>query len=189
MPHCETLVAGITRCPTWRPSTATLREFGERRSVGGRGYRERSQPHVARAAGGVLHCNGVKSWTRPAPCHFARFLRGEYTPGHVLRFMGYLEFADIRLRSLIFGAPAGFPFVPLLYASKVEGFVEVLGIPARPFRDSNNAGPHRQRLGQTRRASLAHRGLSVLPDRARKTVDIAISLLCKAQPLALQKLE
>ena len=158
--------------------------------MGGRGYRERSQPRVARAAGGVLHRNGVKSWTRPAPCHYARFLRGEYTPGQVLSFMGYLEFAaGMRLHFLIFGALAGFPFVPLLYAPKIEGFVEELGIPARPFRDLNNAGLHRQRLGQTRRASLAHRGLSVLPDKARKTVYIAISLLCKAQPLALQKLE
>jgi hypothetical protein len=158
--------------------------------VGERGYRESSQPRVARAAGGVLHRDGVKSWTKPAPCHYPRFLRGEYTPGQVLRFMGYLEFAaGMRLHFLIFGALAGFPFVPLPYASKVEGFVEELGIPARPFRDLNNADLHRQRLGQRRRASLPHRGVSVPPDSARKAVDVAISLMCRAQPLALQKLE
>jgi len=69
--------------------------------------------------------HGVVS--RMAAPHKAWILRGEYAPRQVLGFMSHVEFAvGMRLHFLIFAALAGVPFVPLPYASKVEGLVDEL---------------------------------------------------------------
>jgi polysaccharide pyruvyl transferase WcaK-like protein len=65
-----------------------------------------------------------------------RVLHEEYDAGQVLGFMRHLEFAvGMRLHFLLFAALSGVPFVPLPYASKVEGLAYRLGMPALPLRE------------------------------------------------------
>lgn len=59
----------------------------------------------------------------------AAVLKGEYTASELLAIVGRLEFAlGMRLHFLIFAARQGVPFVALPYASKVEGFIEDVGL-------------------------------------------------------------
>jgi polysaccharide pyruvyl transferase WcaK-like protein len=124
--------------------------------------------------------HGVVS--RMAAPHKARILRGEYTPRQVLGFMSHVEFAvGMRLHFLIFAALAGVPFVPLPYASKVEGLVDELGILALPFQDLT-MGPLLAHIDRAwdRRDELRTRvgeHLPALVERASKTVDSAATLV------------
>jgi polysaccharide pyruvyl transferase CsaB len=71
----------------------------------------------------------------------AAVLRGEYTSGELLALFARFEFAvGMRLHFLIFAARQGVPFVSLPYASKVEGFIEELELPAPPVLADLNAG-------------------------------------------------
>ena len=86
----------------------------------------------------------------------------------------------MRLHFLIFAALAGVPFVPLPYASKVEGLVEALGVPALPLRDLGSgrllAFVDRAWEG---RAELRHRingNLPALKERAGRGGDLAVDL-------------
>lgn len=71
----------------------------------------------------------------------AAVLKGEYTAGEMLALFGRFEFAiGMRLHFLIFAARQGVPFVSLPYASKVEGFLEEMELPAPPVLAGLNAG-------------------------------------------------
>jgi polysaccharide pyruvyl transferase CsaB len=64
----------------------------------------------------------------------AAVLKGEYSPGQLLSFMKYFDFAiGMRLHFLIFAALQGVPFVALPYASKVGGFLAHLQVPMPPL--------------------------------------------------------
>jgi polysaccharide pyruvyl transferase CsaB len=71
----------------------------------------------------------------------ATVMKGEYTSGQLLALFSRFEFAvGMRLHFLIFAARQGVPFVSLPYASKVEGFIEELGMPSPPSLSSLNIG-------------------------------------------------
>jgi polysaccharide pyruvyl transferase CsaB len=131
----------------------------------------------------LQHAYGVVS--RMAAPQNARILCGEYTPGQVFGLMSHLEFAiGMRLHFLIFAALAGVPFVPLPYASKVEGFVNGLGIAALPVQDLD-AGRLLARIDGAwdMRGELRSRVKERLPpliERASKTVDLAAALVRNA---------
>lgn len=65
-------------------------------------------------------------------------LKGEYTPGQLLSYMGRFDFViGMRLHFLIFAALQGVPFVALPYASKVSGLLEELKTPMPPINQVN----------------------------------------------------
>jgi len=71
----------------------------------------------------------------------AAVLKGEYGSGELLALFSRLEFAvGMRLHFLIFAARQNVPFVSLPYASKVEGFIEEMELPAPPVLAGLNAG-------------------------------------------------
>jgi polysaccharide pyruvyl transferase WcaK-like protein len=131
----------------------------------------------------LQHAHGVVS--QMASPQKAKVLHEEYTPGQVLGFMSHLEFAiGMRLHFLIFVALAGVPFVPLPYASKVEGFVNELKIPALQVQDCNVGrllahidGAWDMR-GELRSRIEEH--LPPMIERAGKTVDVAADLIRSA---------
>ena len=104
----------------------------------------------------------------------ATVLKGEYTSGQVLSWMGKFDFAlGMRLHFLIFAAIQGTPFVALPYAGKVSGFLEALGVPAPPL-NLVNAGRLIAYLDDSwdRRRSLRTRIVESLPalqERAKET--------------------
>ncbi|HVT42950.1 MAG TPA: polysaccharide pyruvyl transferase family protein [Thermoanaerobaculia bacterium] len=64
----------------------------------------------------------------------AAVLKGDYTAGQILSVVGNFELAvGMRLHFLIFAASRGVPFVALPYASKVEGFIEKMGMTMPPL--------------------------------------------------------
>lgn len=71
----------------------------------------------------------------------AAVLKGEYTAGQMLALFGRFEFAiGMRLHFLIFAARQGVPFVSLPYATKVDGLIQELDLPAAPALSDLNAG-------------------------------------------------
>jgi polysaccharide pyruvyl transferase CsaB len=104
----------------------------------------------------------------------ATVLKGEYTSGQILSWMGKFDFAlGMRLHFLIFAAIQGTPFVALPYAGKVSGFLEALGVPAPPLQ-LVNAGRLIAYLDDSwdRRRSLRSRIVESLPalqERAKET--------------------
>jgi len=112
----------------------------------------------------------------------ATVLKGEYSPGQILSFMGKLDFAlGMRLHFLIFAAIQGTPFVALPYAGKVSGFLEALGVPAPPL-NLVNAGRLCAYLDDSwdRRRSLRTRIAETLPalqERARETHRLLLEVL------------
>jgi len=112
----------------------------------------------------------------------ATVLKGEYSPGQILSFMGKLDFAlGMRLHFLIFAAIQGTPFVALPYAGKVSGFLEALGVPAPPL-NLVNAGRLCAFLDDSwdRRRSLRTRIAETLPalqERARETHRLLLEVL------------
>jgi polysaccharide pyruvyl transferase CsaB len=112
----------------------------------------------------------------------ATVLKGEYTPGQVLSWMGRFSFAvGMRLHFLIFAAIQGTPFVALPYAGKVAGFLEALQLPAPPL-NLVNAGRLIAHLDESwdRRRSMKSKIAATLPplqDRARETHRMLLKLL------------
>jgi polysaccharide pyruvyl transferase CsaB len=112
----------------------------------------------------------------------ATVLKGEYTPGQLLSWIGKFDFAlGMRLHFLIFAALAGTPFVALPYAGKVSGFLEALDLVAPPL-NLVNPGRLIAYLDESwdRRRSMRTRIAETLPalqDRARETHRIAMQLL------------
>ncbi|MGH8482637.1 MAG: polysaccharide pyruvyl transferase family protein [Nevskiaceae bacterium] len=125
--------------------------------------------------------------------HAARstVLKGEYTSGQMLALFGRFEFAvGMRLHFLMFAARQGVPFVSLPYASKVEGFIEELDLPAPPVLADLNAGTLLAHIDRSwdHRARLRERIAERLPNlqaRARENEVIVKGLLAhreKARP-------
>src|SRR5690554_1563936 len=66
----------------------------------------------------------------------ASILQQVYTSGELLAWMGHFDFVvGMRLHFLIFSAIMGVPFIPLPYASKVEGFIEELDLDMPPLSE------------------------------------------------------
>jgi polysaccharide pyruvyl transferase CsaB len=116
----------------------------------------------------------------------ATVLKGEYTPGQMLSWIGKFDFAlGMRLHFLIFSALAGTPFVALPYAGKVSGFLEALDLVAPPL-NLVNPGRLIAYLDESwdRRRSMRTRIGETLPplqERARETHRIALELLTGGQ--------
>jgi polysaccharide pyruvyl transferase CsaB len=112
----------------------------------------------------------------------ATVLKGEYTPGQILSWIGKFDFAlGMRLHFLIFAAIAGTPFVALPYAGKVSGFIEALDLVAPPL-NLVNPGRLIAYLDESwdRRRSMRTRIAETLPalqERARETHRIALEIL------------
>jgi polysaccharide pyruvyl transferase WcaK-like protein len=112
----------------------------------------------------------------------ATVLKGEYTPGQLLSWIGKFDFAlGMRLHFLIFSAIAGTPFVALPYAGKVSGFLEALDLVAPPL-NLVNPGRLIAYLDESwdRRRSMRTRIGETLPplqERARESHRIALELL------------
>jgi polysaccharide pyruvyl transferase CsaB len=112
----------------------------------------------------------------------ASVLKGEYSSGQVLSWMGKFDFAlGMRLHFLIFAAIQGTPFVALPYAGKVSGFLEALGLPAPPL-NLVNAGRLIAYLDDSwdRRRSMRTRIAETLPplqERARETHKLLMETL------------
>jgi polysaccharide pyruvyl transferase CsaB len=116
----------------------------------------------------------------------ATVLKGEYTPGQVLSWMGKFDFAlGMRLHFLMFAAIQGTPFVALPYSGKVSGFLEALGLPAPPL-NLVNAGRLIAYLDESwdRRRSMRTQIAQALPalqERARETHRILLEVLTGAK--------
>ena len=112
----------------------------------------------------------------------ATVLKGEYTAGQMLSWMGKFDFAlGMRLHFLIFAAIQGTPFVALPYAGKVSGFLEALGMPAPPL-NLVNPGRLIAYLDDSwdRRRSMRTRIAETLPglqERARETHRLLLEVL------------
>ncbi len=112
----------------------------------------------------------------------ATVLKGEYTSGQMLSFMGKLDFAlGMRLHFLIFAAIQGTPFVALPYSGKVSGFLEALDLPSPPL-NLVNAGRLIAYLDESwdRKRSMRTRIAETLPalqERARETHRILLEVL------------
>jgi polysaccharide pyruvyl transferase CsaB len=117
----------------------------------------------------------------------ATVLKGEYTSGQLLSWMGRFHFAvGMRLHFLIFAALAGTPFVALPYAGKVAGFLEDLGLPAPPL-NLVNAGrliAHIDESWDRRRSTRAklEKAVQPLQKRAQDSHRIAVQLLTSGKP-------
>jgi polysaccharide pyruvyl transferase CsaB len=112
----------------------------------------------------------------------ATVLKGEYTSGQILSWMGKFDFAlGMRLHFLIFAAIQGTPFAALPYAGKVSGFLEALGVPAPPL-NLVNPGRLIAYLDDSwdRRRSIRSRigeSLPALQERARETHRLLLEVL------------
>lgn len=112
----------------------------------------------------------------------AHVVTGRYGPGELLGLMQHFHLAvGMRLHFLIFAALAGVPFLALPYASKVEGFLDALGLPA-PSTLQQHPGPLLaaiDRLWDGRdesRRQLSDR-VPALQQRARETASMVQEVL------------
>ncbi len=111
----------------------------------------------------------------------AQVLKGEYSPGQLLTIAKHFVFGvGMRLHFLIFLALNGIPFVALPYASKVEGFLDQLGIqlpppflnPGRLIAYIDEFWDHREELTDKICATVPH-----LKEKAEETNVMAVHLL------------
>jgi polysaccharide pyruvyl transferase CsaB len=116
----------------------------------------------------------------------ARVLKGTYTSGEMLAFIGLFDFAvGMRLHFLVFAALNRVPFVALPYGGKVHGFLEDLHMPMPRMQDIN-AGQLIAQLDRSLdiREDLRQRIDEHLPglvERARATNAFAVQLLRAAR--------
>lgn len=112
----------------------------------------------------------------------AHVLKGDYSPGQILSMVGKFQLTvGMRLHFLIFSALKGIPFVALPYASKVEGFIADLEMPAPVLkkvttglliahvdRSWDNRSVLSERIAKNRPAMM---------ERARQTTELVADLL------------
>ena len=126
------------------------------------------------------HSHGVISQMRHA--NKATVLKGKYTSSQLLSLIGNFEFCvGMRLHFLIFSAIQGIPFAALPYATKVQGFIEELDMPAPPLQDIT-AGDLIAYIDRSwdMRSTLCKQiseKISGLKDRARQTNAIVLEAL------------
>jgi polysaccharide pyruvyl transferase CsaB len=112
----------------------------------------------------------------------ATVLKGEYSSGQILTWIGRFSFAvGMRLHFLIFAALHGTPFVALPYAGKVQGFLEALDLPSPPL-NLVNPGRLIAHLDESwdRRRSMRTKITAKLPElqeRARETHRMLLNVL------------
>lgn len=117
----------------------------------------------------------------------ASVLKGEYTPPQILDLLKYMEFAvGMRLHFLIFASLQHVPFIPLPYASKVEGLLQDLDMPLPLIREWNTgklcalidrAWDNRANLQKKMEGKILQ-----LKDKAKKTVEILKEFLKTIKP-------
>ncbi len=116
-------------------------------------------------------------------------LKGEYTPGQLLSYMGRFDFViGMRLHFLIFAALQGVPFVALPYASKVSGLLEELKTPMPPINQVN-AGLLNAYIDQAwdERTQMKTKIQQLLPElkkRAQENNQLAVELLVGKNPVS-----
>jgi len=112
----------------------------------------------------------------------AQVLKNRYTPGQMLSLMKHFCFAvGMRLHFLIFAALQEVPFVALPYASKVFGFLDMLGVVSPPIH-LVNAGRLTAHIDHSWDEGAAQveqirRVLPNLKERARENHRLAVGLL------------
>lgn len=118
----------------------------------------------------------------------AHVLRRQYGPRQVLGLMQHLDlFVGMRLHGLIFAAISAVPFLPLPYAGKVADFVEAVGVPVPAAVERDSVGALLAAIDDVwdhradERARLPDRVVE-LQERARRTPELALSLLDTAAP-------
>ncbi|HOA75390.1 MAG TPA: polysaccharide pyruvyl transferase family protein [Phycisphaerae bacterium] len=117
----------------------------------------------------------------------ATVLKGDYSPGQLLTLIGHFEFGlGMRLHFLIFSAMQGIPFVPLPYASKVQGFIEDLEIEMPPLEHvtTGHLIAHIDRSWDVRASVRDHIRSRVPPlqARARETNQFVLQVLRSKPP-------
>ncbi|MGH9457542.1 MAG: polysaccharide pyruvyl transferase family protein [Thermoanaerobaculia bacterium] len=112
----------------------------------------------------------------------ASVLKGDYGSAEVASIVGRMQLAvGMRLHFLMFAAIQNVPFVALPYATKVEGFLEEMGMETPPLGDVSagvllaeidRCWDHRGEL----RARIEER-LPALQERARRTHELLLELI------------
>ncbi len=124
----------------------------------------------------------------------ATVLKGEYSSGQVLSLIGHFDFCvGMRLHFLIFAALRCVPFVALPYASKVQGFLEDVGIEMPPLKRVTTGLliAHIDRSWDSR-AELCPRIKEALPRlqaKARQNNELAVRLLTNRRTAVGQGIE
>lgn len=112
----------------------------------------------------------------------ASILQQEYTSGELLAWMGHFDFVvGMRLHFLIFSAIMGVPFIPLPYASKVEGFIEELDLDMPPLSEvtSGRLLAHVDHSWDTRNElkALINKNFPIMQKRALVTNQLLIEMI------------
>jgi polysaccharide pyruvyl transferase WcaK-like protein len=128
----------------------------------------------------VQHSHSVVGRMSHAPR--ATVLKRVYSPGQMLSLLNHFELTiGMRLHFLVFSALADVPFVPLPYASKVNGFLEELelDVPALEDLSAGKLIANIDRAWDTRAQLREHvrARLPALQQRAAFTTELAVRLL------------
>lgn len=112
----------------------------------------------------------------------ASILQQEYSSGELLSWMGHFDFVvGMRLHFLIFAAIMGIPFIPLPYASKVEGFIEELGLDMPPLSEvtSGRLLAHVDHSWDTRNElkALINKNFPLMQKRALMTNQLLVEMI------------
>jgi polysaccharide pyruvyl transferase WcaK-like protein len=113
----------------------------------------------------------------------AHVLRSDYSPRQVMGLMPHFQLAlGMRLHFLIFAAVSGTPLMALPYATKVEDFLDALGVQRRSAVHEDSAGSLLAALdrlwdGREEYCRLLRERLPLLQETARRTVPLVVEAL------------